>query len=174
MVSAPKPSPSFLSSPEPARTLTLVEPAAHGAAHAPSMSVATRGRLRALLTALHGVAGVAAVIGGGLLVAQPSGAALGLDPAQLSGFTSFLVPGFLLLALGIAQLAAAALARKPGATPMSVSHWAGASLVLFVAFQSALVQPILVVSAAMLVVGTLIYAVSHELHHDEPHTPLLP
>ena len=141
--------------------------------HIESLSVSARRRLRPVLTTLHGVLGVAAFVGAGMLVADPSGALVGLSTAQLSGFSSFLIPGLVLAALGMIQLAAAFYTTRPGAAPMTASHWAGALAVLFIAFQSALVGPILAPSMVFGAAGVIIYSLAHELHRDEPHTPML-
>lgn len=109
-----------------------------------------------------------------MLVAEPTGALVGLSPSELSGFSNFLIPAFALAALGIIQLVAAFYTTRSGAAPMTASHWVGALAVLFIAFQSALVGPILALSLVFGAFGALIYALAHELHRDEPHTPLLP
>jgi hypothetical protein len=172
MVAVPKSASMFSPAQQLAPALSLVRDEAH--ASAPLLSGTARIALRKVLTGLHATAGIAGIVGGAMLVAQPSGAALGLTTAELSAFTSFLIPGIVLGVLGFLQLVAAVWSTKPGASPMEISHYAGALLVLFVAFQTALVQPILPIAAVMAGVGFLIYTLSHELHRDEPHTPLLP
>ena len=142
--------------------------------HIESMSATTRRRLRPVLTTLHALLGAAALGGAGLLVADPSGALVGLSTAQLSAFTSYVIPGLILGLVGLVQLAVAWYTTRPGAAPMTASHWAGALTVLFVVFQTALVGPILVPSVLFAAAGALIYSLAHELHRDEPHTPLLP
>jgi hypothetical protein len=131
-------------------------------------------RLRWTLTSLHAAAGVAALVGGLLLVSDPTGARLHLATRDLHGFESFLIPGVLLAILGLVQLGVAAWTTKPGAAPMTASHWSGAAMVLFIAFQSALLEPLLTVAAVFLFVGLVIYTISHELHRQEPHEPWLP
>jgi hypothetical protein len=130
--------------------------------------------LRKLLTALHALVGVAAIAGGVVLVANPSGATLGLSPSELSAFRDFFIPGALLALFGVLQLVAAVWSVRPGATAVLVSQWAGALLVLWIAFESALVGPIHPLQIVGMLIGAFIYIVAHELHADEPHTPLLP
>ena len=74
----------------------------------------------AVLALLQAFVGLGAVVCGALLIADPSGAELGLDPAQLAPgpFSSYLVPGlYLLLVNGLAQLGGLALTvrRRLGA-----------------------------------------------------------
>lgn len=150
----------------------MVASTASSSMTAPVTSTATM--LRRSLAALHGLAAVAAGVGGISLISQPSGASLGLSPAELSGFTSFAIPGVLLVILAWLQLGAAFLVLKPGAHGLVASQAGGALLVFFVAFQSALVLPLHPLQLVGLLAGALVYCVAHELHHDEPHTPLLP
>jgi hypothetical protein len=63
---------------------------------------------------------------------------------------------------------------RPGAHAVEVSHYAGGLVVLWTAFQTALVAPLHPMQLVLLLVGTYMYSVAHELHRDEPHTPMLP
>lgn len=154
--------------PSGAQPLKLVEPARSVAS-----SLAAR-RLRTVLTFLHAAVGVAALVGGAMLISEPTGSRVGLTQNQLHAFTDFFIPGIVLLMLGLMQTITAFYTRRPGAAPMTASHWAGALLVLFVAVQSALVVPIVPFAVALGLVGVFIYSVADELHRGEPHTPLLP
>ena len=139
--------------------------------HAPS---ALAPKLRLMLSVLHGTIGIAAIGGGAMLVAKPSGESLGLTTSMMSGFTSFLIPGALLIAFGVLQLGAALWTSRPGSAGLVASQMGGGFLVLWIAFESALVKPIHPLQVVGLLLGALIFMIAHELHHEEPHTPLLP
>lgn len=130
--------------------------------------------LRRILAGLHGAIGVAAIGGGVLLVAEPSGAALDLTTSVLSGFTSFLIPGALLIGLGVLQMGAAVWTVRPGSAGLVASQMGGGLLVLWIAFESALIGPIHPLQVAGMLIGAFIFMLAHELHHDEPHKHLLP
>lgn len=141
---------------------------------ASSLMSGIRLTLRRVLAALHAVVGVSAVAGSAALLSDPTGGALGFQTADLSGFETFAIPGALLGVLGIVQLAAAYVVTRPGAGAVSFSHYAGGLLVLWTAFQTALVAPMHPAQLVLMLTGTLIYSVAHELHRDEPHEPMLP
>ena len=130
--------------------------------------------LRRSLSVLHMAVAAAALIGGFALLRDASGSQLGLTPAALSGFTSFAIPGALLLVLAFLQLLAAWFVTKRGATGLLISQAAGALLVLWTAVQSALTEPLHPLQLVGLLLGAVIFSVAHELHRNEPHTPLLP
>lgn len=134
----------------------------------------TRLMLRRSLTVLHALVGIGAIVGGVLLLRDPSGAALGLSTSDLSAFTSFTIPAALLVVFGALQLAAAYVVTRPGAHAVELSHYAGGLIVLWTAFQAALVAPLHPMQLVLLIVGTYIYSIAAELHREEPHTPMLP
>lgn len=140
----------------------------------PLLMSGARLTLRRLLAALHGVIGVGALAGAAALLNDPSGAALGFHTGDLSGFKTFALPGALLGMFGVVQLAAAYVVTRPGAGAVSLSHYAGGLIVVWTAFQTALVAPMHPMQLVLLLTGTLIYSVAHELHRDEPHAPMLP
>jgi hypothetical protein len=120
------------------------------------------------------VVAVAALVGGVALIRDPSGAPIGLATSDLHGFESYATPGILLVILAWVQLGAAFLVAKPGAHGLVASQLGGALLALFTAFGAALVTPLHGWQLATLLTGAVIFIVAHELHSDEPHTPLLP
>lgn len=96
------------------------------------------------LALIQAVVGANALASGALLVLDPTGANLGLDPAALapSPFATFLVPGLvLLLVLGAGHLAAglATIRRAPRAPLFAVGL--GAFLVLWIVVQLAWLEP---------------------------------
>ena len=131
-------------------------------------------KLRRALAALHIIVAAAALLGGFALVTDPSGAPLGLTPAELMGFTSFALPGIFLVVLACLQGAAAWLVLTPGARGLAASQAAGALLVLWTAFQSTLTKPLHPLQLVSLLVAAVIFMVAHELYSDEPHRKLLP
>lgn len=104
----------------------------HGGVRPPSRA------LIVTLMVLEAVIGVAAAVGGGILVADPTGAGLGTEVAMLSGspFSDFLVPGIVLLAvIGCGHLAAAVVTAAGGRTTALLAAMLGAFLVLWILAQ---------------------------------------
>lgn len=130
--------------------------------------------VRRTLAVLHVLVAAAAVLGGFALIRDPSGSLLRLTPAELSGFTSFAIPGVLLVIFGVVQLAAGGLVARPGPGGLVASQAGGALLVLWTAFQSTLTIPVHPLQLVTLLTGAVIFIVAHELHRSEPHKPLLP
>ncbi len=154
-------------------TSITVKPAAEEPAGA-AMMIGTRLMLRRSLAALHAAVGVGALVGGVALLRDASGGGLGLTTSDLSAFTSFTIPAVLLLMFGAIQIASAYVVTRPGAHAVEFSHYAGALIVLWTAFQIALIAPLHPMQLVLLIVGTYIYSVAAELHREEPHTPMLP
>jgi hypothetical protein len=138
----------------------------------PSPQVAPRPLALYGLIALLALLGVAAVYGGGALVADPTGAGLQLPLSYLDGspFRDYSIPGIiLLLVLGITPLVAAvALWLRPrwaaaaGLEHLLHQHWAwmlavavGLALVVWIAVQLTMV-PYFFLQPVMLLVGLLI------------------
>ncbi|MFC4852936.1 hypothetical protein [Actinophytocola glycyrrhizae] len=95
---------------------------------------ASRVRWRRVLIVLEAVTGVAAVIGGLLLVIAPDGALLRADPAVLaaSPFRDWRLPGVLLAVLvGFGFLVTAVWQSRRGRWARELSMFAGAGLVAF-------------------------------------------
>ena len=130
--------------------------------------------MRLLLCGAHSLVAFAALAGGVALVVHPSGAPLGLTVDDLRGFTSFSVPGLLLIVFAWLQLGTAVLVTRRGVHGLLASQAGGAMLVLWTAFEAALVVPLHPLQLVTLVSGAAIYMVAHEFHRDEPHEPLLP
>lgn len=85
---------------------------------------------RGLLAALCLVTGITAIAGGMLLVARPDGALIHMPTSALahSPFSSFLVPGLLLLAVGIGNTAAGLLMLRDALRANESAFAAGAVL----------------------------------------------
>src|SRR5688500_17317429 len=126
---------------------------------------------RRLILVLELLLGVAAVVGGALLVADPSGRLLQLSTSLLSGFSSFLVPGLLLTAVGLVELACAYVTWRRSPSSMLVAQGAGGLIVLWICFQTVLMRPVNPLELIVLAVGGLIFIVAHEVHRDESQTP---
>jgi diguanylate cyclase (GGDEF)-like protein len=98
------------------------------------------------------------VIGGAALVAKPDGSILGFTLDMLRGFSSYTIPGALLIGLGLVQLASAiAVMRHARQAPLFVEG-AGFALVLWMAFQTALMKPTSVVELVALAGVTCVCA----------------
>lgn len=125
---------------------------------------------RVVLTVVLVVEGVAAVVGGVLLLADPFGAPMGMSVTMLDGtpFASYLIPGLLLtLVLGVYPLLVAVLLwRRPawramaGVERLTGCHWcwsavvaAGVAMVLWIAVQVALLGPVSWVQAVIAAMG---------------------
>lgn len=108
--------------------------------------------------------GLRAVAGGGALVLDPSGGLVGLSTAVLRGtpFRRFLVPGLVLLALGVASLAAAVAVyvthRLAWPAAVAVALWLGAWVVaegVWLGFGRRLQYPNLLQAAVLLALSAL-------------------
>jgi hypothetical protein len=114
----------------------------------------SRSRTARLLAGLEIATGVAAVVGGGLLVAAPDGHLMQADAAVLAGgpFTDWRLPGVLLATLvGGGYLLAGAWQLRNGPLARELSMAAGAGLVVFELAELAWIgfQPLEAVFAAV-------------------------
>jgi hypothetical protein len=175
MVASPAPVPSAAvtrSSPPPlTKSVVAKQPASNAPVTeaAPSKSWHRRG-----LAIAHLTVGIAALVGGITLVVHPSGNKLGLTVNDLRAFSSYSTPGLLLIIFAWVQIGAAILVTRPGAHGLLVSQIAGGLLMLWSAFQAALVVPLHPLQLVSLLGGVAIYTVAHEMHRIEPHESWLP
>lgn len=154
------------------KSSTLVRPRARAEDVRARPTVATR-----LLAGLLVFQGVGAVGGGAVMVADPSGAAMGWDPSLLGDapFSDFLWPGLILgFGLGVTALVLAyGVIRRPRWRTLSVleratgQHWAwvgsvglGAGLMSWIVVQMLLIEFRSFLQPLMFTVGTAIVAVA--------------
>lgn len=128
----------------------------------------------ALLALLQAFIGLAAVISAALLLADPSGANLELDPAQLaqSPFGSYLLPGlFLMVVIGIGHLTGVSLTvwRRAAAAPVAMVL--GAVLMAWILAQLLWLRDTSTLQAVFFVVGASEVALgvfTHRLRWPRP------
>ena len=135
-----------------------------------------------LLVALHVIVGISALAGGSMLVINPDGSLLGMQPGWLnhSGFTTYLIPGLLLFfANGVFPLlTAAGLLFKPKmgwinkVNLYNTRHWAwacslytGVILIAWIIVQQVIanyfwLQPVIASAGLLIIVFTLLPAVT--------------
>lgn len=88
-----------------------------------------------LLAIVQLLIGFPALGGGGLLVADPSGGQVGLPVAWLasSPFSSYLVPGLLLFALGVCHVAGAIMTLRRRPVAGRIGLWLGLAMMAYIA-----------------------------------------
>jgi hypothetical protein len=132
------------------------------------MSTKSMNKLRKWIQVLELFVSVSAVIGGALLVARPDGSLLKLDVGLSEGtFASWLIPGVLLIGLGFVHAGAALLMQRKNRYDTTLSAFAGAVLVIWIAAQVVFIGftgPLLQVF--MVAIGFMIYTLAMELVHE--------
>jgi hypothetical protein len=122
--------------------------------------------LRPALLVLLIVCASAALLGGFALVLSPAGV-LGLELADLRAFKSYRIPGLLLATLGVLHLTTAVLLARRATSGTTAATVAGFGLVLWMAFQSALVIPLHPLQLVALLTGMTIFTLAGELANAE-------
>lgn len=124
-------------------------------------------KTRLALFVLQVTVALAAIVGAVALLIRPDGSLLGLQPSYLVGFESYTFPAILLLALGLVHAVGAALVLWMPWAGRIASLTSGALLVLWMAIQASLVQPLHILELIGLLVGGAIFTLASELMYAE-------